>query len=267
MVFNSDIGNIELITEHQMFIPSPTQTVERVCEKIRLEKHEVMVVVDKQGRYSFMRGTDDTRTFFVPPYCHVLEQEWSSDLEKNHNSVKKVSRFDVRPQYMDFEFLVRTSDNVEIVLDLNFYWQITNVEKMISTTEDCPQDICMHAMSQILSGSSRVTMKDFMESFNELVRSAVATDDGFYDDRGVVIHRVEITGRRCKDAATESIFHDIIKEKTNRIKNLEKKGGENEIRIHDLQGKIEAEEYNGKLINLQRSHRRAEKRADGESEA
>src|SRR5690606_17787565 len=117
-----------------MFFPSPTQEVVNVQKKIRLEQHECMVIVDKDGKYVYHRGNNETRSFFVPPYCHILEQTWSVDLQKSKSEVMKVSRFDLRPQYMDFEFLIRTRDNVEILIDLNFYWQIIDLPRMVEVT-------------------------------------------------------------------------------------------------------------------------------------
>jgi hypothetical protein len=85
--------------------------------------------------------------------------------------------------------------NVEIYLDLNFFWQIVDVEKMVLKTDDPPEDICHHAQSQILSDISRTDMKEFMESFNEIVQSSISKDYVFYSERGVKLPRVEITGR------------------------------------------------------------------------
>jgi len=168
---------------------------------------------------------------------------------------------------MNFKFMIRTSDNVEIFIILNFYWQILDVERMISTTEDAPEDICKHAMSQILSDASRKTMQEFMESFNEVVQGAIQKDDGFYEERGVKILRVEITGRRCKEDVVEANFQAIIKEKTERIRKLEEKTGENEVTVRDLEGKLEAEDLKGQLIRKQRDYMREEAKADGESDA
>lgn len=278
MIMNTDSGNQELIQvgynqedgeepKSFMFFPTATQEVMQDQEKIRLEQHETMVIIDKDGRYIFHRGSDRTSAFFVPPYCKILEQTWSVDLQKSKNEVAKVSRFDLRPQYMDFEFLIRTKDNVEIIIDLNFYWQILDLEKMISVTSDAPEDICKHAMSQILSESSRKEMRDFMESFNEVVQGAISKDDSFYIERGVTIHKVEITGRKCKDEQTEKIFHEIIKEKTNRIKNMEKQGGENEVQAQKLEGEIMLEELEGKKLQVRKGFMREEATADGQSEA
>ena len=268
-VFNHDDGSYELVQMADkpfMFFPSPTQDVIENRERIRLEQHEVMVIVDKDGHYTFMSGTEGNGSFFIPPYCHALEQEWSTDLQKSHEETTIIKRFDLRPSYMDFEFLIRTRDNVEITIDLNFYWQITDIKKMVSITSDAPQDICKHAMSQILSESSRKDMKDFMESFNEIIQGAISKDDVFYTDRGVVIHKVEITERKCKDESTEKIFHDIIKEKTNRIKNLEKQEGENEVRLRELEGEIEAEKLKGKKLQVTKSFTREEATNDGQAD-
>jgi regulator of protease activity HflC (stomatin/prohibitin superfamily) len=227
-------GNIELIHMDKkkpfMFFPAANQVIKTKVEKIRLEEKECMVIVDK-------------------------------------GEVTKITRFDMRPQYMDFEFLIRTKDNVEIYLDLNFYWQIIGVNKMILNTEDPPEDICKHAQSQILGEVSRKDMKEFMESFNEIVQKAVSKDDEFYNERGVKLIRVEITGRRCKDAKTEKLFQEIISEKTSRIANLEKKEGEIEVNKVSLRGEVEQEKIKGEIIGVKRTYMREEAKADGESEA
>jgi len=269
MIKDTETGKRKLISMDDrpfMFFPTATQVVLKKHKKIRLEKHEAMIIVDKEGNYSIQSGETETRAFFIPPYCHILEQDWSTDLEKNHGNTEKVSRFDLRPQYMDFEFLIRTKDNVEIILDLNFYWQIIDVGKMIGFTNDPPQDICNHAASQILSEVSKIDMKDFMETFNDIVQSAVHREkDTFYQDRGVNLIRVEITGRRCKDENTERNFQDIIKEKTDRIKNLERKEGENEIELTKLEGQKKAEVLRGELVRLKKGYLREEAESDGQS--
>ena len=43
---------------------------------------------------------------------------------------------------MDYEFLVRTADNVEIILDVSIFWQITDLYKLVLVAQDPPEDIC-----------------------------------------------------------------------------------------------------------------------------
>jgi hypothetical protein len=261
-VFDTKTGIYDLVENPGMFVPSPTQEIIEVRDKIRLEKNECMIIIDKTGKYIPMYGGRDTSAFFLPPYCKILEQDWTIGSVQ-----RKVSKFDLRPQYMDFEFLIRTCDNVELYLKLNFYWQVINVEKMISATHNAPQDVCLHAQSEILSEISRINMKEFMESFNEIIHKAIATDeDNFYDDRGVKLIRVEITGRRCKDPDTEKNFQEIIKKKTDRIKNLEQQHGQNEVRLEEISGQIEQEKLTAKLVEVKNTYLRNEQSKMGESD-
>jgi len=62
---------------------------------------------------------------------------------------------------MDYEFLVRTADNVEIILDVSIFWQITDLYKLVLVTQDPPEDICKNLIiinsknkDQFLSSSS-----------------------------------------------------------------------------------------------------------------
>ena len=265
-IFDTSKGLYDLVTQHGIFIPSPVQEVIETRKKIRLEQNESMVIIDKNGKYIIMQGNNNTSAFFLPPYCSILEQEWSNDIEKTQGKVTKISRFDLRPQYMDFEFLIRTKDNVEIFLRLNFYWQIINVEKMISTTHNAPRDVCLHAQSEILSEISRVEMKEFMESFNEVVHKAISEKDDFYDIRGVKLIRVEITGRKCKDIDTEKNFQEIIQKKTDRIKNLEQQHGQNEVKLAEIQGHIEQERLTGELVSVKNGYIRRENSQMGEAQ-
>jgi len=101
----------------------------------------------------------------------------------------------------------------------------------------------------------------------EIIQTSISKDDTFYTERGVELIRVEITGRRCKDDETERNFQEIIKEKTNRIKNLEQREGENEVKVAELKGKIEAEKLQGEVVKVQKGYMREEARTDGESDA
>jgi hypothetical protein len=136
---------------------------------------------------------------------------------------------------------------------------------MLANTHNCPFDICTHAKSEILSVTSRVDMDKFMESFNEVIHSAIEGDDGFYDVRGVKLIRVEITGRKCKDPETEKNYQEIIKAKMDRLKNLEQQQGHNEVNLAEIQGNIEKEKLMGELVNVKNTYVRRESAQTGES--
>merc|ERR1711959_199387 len=81
---NEDTGTVELVTEHGLFIPGPYQENIKVQKKIILEEYERMAYKDETGLFHYISGDSEMRNFFLPPFCEVLEQQWSTDLRKEH---------------------------------------------------------------------------------------------------------------------------------------------------------------------------------------
>merc|ERR1711998_386782 len=176
---NTDTGTMQLVTEHGLFIPGPYQEVLEVQRKIILEEYERMAYKDETGKFHYVSGDSEMRNFFLPPFCEVLEQEWSTDLRKEHEQCELVWRFDMRPRYMNYEFNCRTIDNVELVVDVSFYWQIIDVQSMIERTADAPGDICTHARSMIIQAVSNITLMEFLAKFNDIIRAGAGLNNQF----------------------------------------------------------------------------------------
>merc|ERR1711998_565990 len=270
---NEGTGTVELITAHGLFIPGPYQEDIRVQSKIILENYERMVYKDMTGKFIYVSGDSETRNFFLPPFCEIVEQEWSTDLKKEHDTFEKVWRFDMRPSYMNYEFNCRTIDNVELVVDVSFYWQILDVKAMIERTADAPGDICTHARSMIIQAVSNITLMTFLEKFNDVIRKGAGVGTGddvvpdpFYIDRGVELLSVEVLQFKCSNPDTDKTLQAIIKETAERLKKKENQKGENEVAISKLEGEIEQEKLNKQLIEIKKSHLKTESRIEGEAE-
>merc|ERR1711998_697802 len=268
---NTDTGTVELITEHGLFIPGPYQEDVQVQKKIVLEEYERMAYKDETGRFHFVSGDSEMRNFFLPPFCEVLKQEWSIDLRKEHKECERVWRFDMRPRYMNYEFNCRTIDNVELVVDVSFYWQIIDVQSMIEKTADAPGDVCTHARSMIIQAVSNITLMEFLAKFNEIIRMGAGVGeanevDVFYEQRGVQLLSVEVLQFKCSNVDTDKTLQAIIKETADRLKKKECQKGENEVALSKLEGEIEQEKLNKELIEIKKSHLKTESRIEGEAE-
>merc|ERR1711881_481804 len=99
-----------------------------------------------------------------------------------------VTKIDLRAQYAFFEFNVRTSDNVELVLEGTIFWQVKDVAKMIHATGDPKGDVWYHCRSALIQAVSRVSLETFMVEFNDIVMQVARTDDSFFQERGVSVH-------------------------------------------------------------------------------
>ncbi|KAJ9439532.1 hypothetical protein DIPPA_16912 [Diplonema papillatum] len=266
LVRNEDDGTLVLLTEHGLFFPTPYQQIVEQQEKIVLEEYQTVVYKDPTGRFHYVRGDSDMRDFFLPPFCELVTQEWSVDLRKEHKQVEAVWKFDRRPSYMNYEFNCRTVDNVELCVDVSFFWAIIDVPLLIEKTADGPGDTCTHARSRIIQEVSRLKLLEFLERFNEIIRGS-CIGDSFYEERGVQLISVEVLKFNCASQATDSILQDIIKETADRLKKKERQRGENEVALSRLTGEIEEEKMKKELIELKKSHLKTEARIEGEAEA
>ena len=185
-----------------LFIPKPEEEIIQVQKLIKLADYECMIIANASGELSFYYGDDairgeKPRAFFVPPHHSVYELTWSRGRRRETRDLS-IECIDCRPQFMSFEFNCRTADNVELVLEGTFFWQVVDVEKMIKVTGDTTGDICNHARSKFIQLISKVTLKEFMNNFNSLASQAHESDDEFYTMRGCQIHTLEVTAYRCK---------------------------------------------------------------------
>lgn len=257
-------GQREMITEPQVFIPGPAKEIIGVSKRIRLEDHETVVVKDRQGRYLFRRGSADERSFFLDPYSELVTFTWSAGLHKEKRSLQ-ITHIDSRPKFMWYEFEARTQDNVELALGITFFWQIVDVEAMVKSTDDTPGDVCSHARSAIIQAVSQVPLETFLQSFNAIVREAVLeSDSAFYNERGVRLHAVEVRSANCKDAETQRILQEIIREHTERLNRLQKQESQNEVSLRQLGGEIEVEQQRNRLQSARAENERSAEELRGQ---
>jgi len=265
-------GQLRLVTEKALFVPGPNETIEEVRELIKLSDHEALIVKDKEGQYNFYygsdekRGKDTPRSFFLPPFAEIVTLVWSKGRRRETRDLK-ISRFDCRAQFMSFEFNCRTSDNVELVLEGTFFWEVVDLPAMVKSTGDTSGDLCNHARSQFIRHVARVTLKQFMDESHIIAKKVWEEDTEFYASRGVKIHSLEVTRYQCADQSTSEILEQIIQETTNRMNRLSQAESENEVSLFRTQGQIEQEKMNGELLKIQHEHSEAEANVNGRAEA
>ena len=270
-VRNKKTGALRLVTERGLYFPSAEDEIQSVQRLVKLADYECMIVSNESGELSFFYGDDakrgdKPRAFFIPPHHSPYTLTWSRGRRRERRDLV-IERIDTRPQFMSFEFNCRTSDNVELVLEGTFFWQVVDVETMVKVTGDTTGDMSSHARSRFIQLVSKVTLKEFMNRFNDLASQAHRNDDEFYANRGVKIHTLEVTAYRCQDASTAKILEQIIQETTNRMNRLSKQESENEIKLFAMKGEIDHETKRADLLRVLQDHKLLEARNEGEAEA
>jgi len=271
LVRDKSTGEQRLVTKKQLFVPEAHETVEEVRELIKLADHEAIILRDGSGNFQYYYGHqgkrgNQPRAFFLPPYSEVVTLNWSSGQRRDQRNLH-ITKFDTRPQYMWFEFNCRTSDNVELVLEGTFFWQVADLPQMVKTTGDTSGDLCNHARSQFIRMVSQVTLKEFMETLHDIAHKVHADDPEFYTKRGVKVVSLEVTRYQCADHSTSAILGQIIQETTNRMNRLSQQESENEVKLFAMKGQLEAEKKNSELSKIQHAHQQKESEVNGTAEA
>eukprot|EP00437_Effrenium_voratum_P018401 CAMPEP_0181452614 /NCGR_PEP_ID=MMETSP1110-20121109/29298_1 /TAXON_ID=174948 /ORGANISM="Symbiodinium sp., Strain CCMP421" /LENGTH=690 /DNA_ID=CAMNT_0023576903 /DNA_START=80 /DNA_END=2152 /DNA_ORIENTATION=+ len=271
LVRDKSTGQARLVTEKQLFIPGPHENIEQVQDLIKLSDHEALIVRNKEGEFQYFYGSDEKRNgqpraFFLEPYSEIVKLCWSKGRRRETRNLI-IERFDCRAQFMSFEFNCRTSDNVELILEGTFFWEVVDLPAMVKSTGDTSGDLCNHARSQFIRHVAKVTLKEFMDSSHAIAKKVWEEDTGFYGSRGVKIHSLEVTRYQCADSRTEQILEQIIQETTNRMNRLSQAESENEVSLFRTQGQIEQERLNGDLLAIKHQHSEAEAEVVGRGEA
>merc|ERR1711971_478782 len=220
------------------------------------------------GNFHFGSGSEseESHSFFLPPYAEIVRLCWSRGRRREKRDLY-IDRFNCRAQYMSFEFNCRTKDNVELVLEGTFFWEVTDLALMVRTTGDTSGDICNHARSQFIKHVARVNLKEFMDDLNTISSKVYSEDLSFYASRGVTVHSLEVTSYQCAEVSTSKVLQQIIQETTNRMNRLSQQESENEVKLFRMQGQIEQEKLNGELLQIQHQHQQDEAKVKGSSEA
>jgi len=155
---------------------------------------------------------------------------------------------------MPVEFNCRTSDNVELILESTFFWEVVDLPAMVKRTGDTSGDLCNHARSLFIQAVAQVTLKEFMDSSHQIARRIYEEDTSFYETRGVKIHSLEVTSYSCAEQRTAEVLDQIIQETTNRMNRLSQAESENEVSLFRMQGQIQQEKMNGDLLKIQHEH-------------
>lgn len=268
LVRNKRSGQQYLVKKEMVFFPSADEEILEVRSLEKLADFEACIIRQKDGKDLFYFGSnDEQRSFFLPPYCSIVPLSWSRGRRRERKDLI-ITKIDLRPVYMSFEFNCRTNDNVELILEGSFFWEIGDLRAMVKFTSDTTGDICNHARSRFIEQVSKVTLQEFMSKFNNIAEDVHQNDNsGFYDQRGVKIHSLEVTGYRCAEQSTANILRQIIQETTNRMNKLQQQESENEVQLHQINGDIEEERAKTKLIQIQTTNSNARSKMEGLAEA
>merc|ERR1711988_62960 len=135
-------GQVRVERGEAIIVPGPNEeAINEVTDAINVDDETAVLVMSKLSGQQ--RLVTDKGLFFPDKY----DEDVKNNVVRNAKQVAfkiPVTKIDMRPQYAFFEYTVRTSDNVELVLEGTIFWQANDVAKMVERTGDPKGDVWYH---------------------------------------------------------------------------------------------------------------------------
>lgn len=266
-----DTGIVRLVDTPGPFFPGPYDEIDpEPRELIRVAEYETVVLAMEDGSFQFRAGAengtyrnplaDDRPTpgvtttsgtsFFLPPYAHLLTFEWTVgyDVEDQGGTtessrageMKTFSRLDQRMQQLFFQYDdVRTNDNIEFEVEGTIFWEIEDVPKLVTSTNDPTGDIWHRMRSQISQAAGNYNYAGFLTSLRNMTAAVreQELDNPFYSMRGIKVYDFQLIEVELKDEELEANIVDAMAlEAIDRINRVNQEISESEVEIVRLQG-------------------------------
>ena len=195
-------GKLYLIDKPQYFMPEVGERVERRVEKTILKESEFAIIISPSGENMLKLGKEPgQRAFFLPPYYSFLKFKLG-DTEQE--------RFTALPTYIPNEFTVRTSDNVQVRIDLRISFQVFQPEMYAVKPIDFYTQIRYWIQNAMLDAYAKVSFRDFMRVYADTAISETEHAHKRFNEYGIHILDVQVINFKCDKPETQALIDNEI---------------------------------------------------------
>lgn len=222
-------GSIILIDEPMYYMPLVGENLIKRVDKTILLNTEFCIVKENNGQIIIIDGEIlQSRSFFLKPFDTFVEFDMS-----NQTKSIKLSKL---PQFIPHKFIIRTSDNVLLELDLRISYQIVNTMIFGANPINFYQHIINWTQNELLDVFSKVNLRDFMKCYTTAAIDSIPKGILFFNTFGINIIDIQIINYICQDEETQKLLAKDIQ--TNVIKQNELKAKEADVAIKEKENDI-----------------------------
>lgn len=231
-------GRLYLIDHGQFLMPEVGEVLERLVPKTILKESEFCIIISPTGENMLKTGkSEKDRAFFLPPYYTFLKFMMGQDAKGHEVSY---DRFSTLPTYIPNSFTIRTSDNVQVRVDLRISFSIFQPELYVVKPIDFYNQIRYWVQNEMLDAYAKVSFRDFLKTYADTSINATERSHGFFSEFGIQILDIQVINFVCESAKTQDLLEqDIV---TNVMKQNELRAKETDVEIMKREKAIKMEQ-------------------------
>lgn len=196
-------GQVILVEEPQFYMPKVGEVVERTINKTLLKESEFCILIMPSGQNVLRRGNQaNQRAFFLPPFHRFLPFRMGQ---------LQLDLFHTLPDFIPLTFTIRTSDNVQVKVDMRISFQIFDPETYTKKPVDFHTQISYWVQNELLDAFAQQNFRDFLKNYAAIARSVTEASHRTFSEFGIRVLDVQLIHFTCLDPATQKLLdQDII---------------------------------------------------------
>lgn len=197
-------GQILLLDQPQFYMPAVGEVIERIVNKTLLKESEFCIMIMPSGQNVLKMGNvRDQRAFFLPPFHRFLP------FKLGENRTTEI--FHTLPDFIPVNFTIRTSDNVQIQMQIRISFSIFETNMYVCKPIDFYTQIIYWTQNELLDTFAQQTFRDFLKFYADSAKKATQAAHETFNEFGIRLLDIQLIQFNCLDPKTQALLDsDII---------------------------------------------------------
>jgi hypothetical protein len=223
-------GSVELVDEAQFFMPQVGQRVLSSVQLNLLLNTDFCIIKEPSGVVTVLDGRNDSdRAFFMKPFHEFIYFRG----DNNDQGQYILSRL---PQFLNHQFMIRTSDNVGVDMVIRISYQITEVEQLSNNPIQFVKYMQNYIQDDFLDRFSKLDLSNFMKSFTAQAISSISGVNVYFEKFGISVLDIQILDFHCHEDKVEKMLEAAIHTSVTKSNTL--RAVQNEVLIQEQTNEI-----------------------------
>ena len=223
-------GVVKLIDDAQFYMPLVGEKVLATVNLQLLLTTDFCIVKAPNGKIQVLNGQNhEDRAFFMKPF-HEFVYFRGDESDEGQYILSTL------PQFLNHNFMIRTSDNVGVDMVLRISYQITDVPMFCANPIQFVGYMQNYVQDEFLDRFARVNLREFMQSFTAQAIASIDVVSHTFEKFGMSILDIQILDFHCNENKVEKMLETAIH--TSVTKNNVLRAVQNDVLIQEQTNEI-----------------------------
>ena len=192
-------GQVVLISDPQFYMPKVGEKVLAIVTRVLLLQTDFCILKAPDGRIQVVDGHNPSeRSFLMKPFHEFVyfdDDETETLRRKVEGALSKNGKkfiLSTLPQYLTHNFMIRTSDNVALNLDVRISYQIHDVHLFSANPIQFSSYMKYYVQDEFLDRFARINLREYMNSFSAQAIASIDVVNAYFEAFGITIIDIQI---------------------------------------------------------------------------